>query len=203
MSSFGQDSTKCFEFGSSLLTVNSFTQNTYFAQDRSQFEFLNGIFFRYTKKRFAFRASTSYSDNYSEFKPPITWIDAGSGSIHNKDFRIGIGGQFSFIKKGWFYLFNDLSYRYLFSTGEYSGGITGDHNTFKRRSNGFESLTGFGFKIHVFKKIYISPEFGYNISVKFVTARTISPFEGKQTKYSYFDLLANSILKLHLTFKIN
>jgi hypothetical protein len=199
---FGQDSTKTFEIGSTLATINSFRNNTYFARDRAQFEFINGLFFRYSKKRHAFRALISFSDNYSEFRSPPIWSDAESGNVHNKDLRIGVGAQYSILKKNWLYIFTDISYRYLHSIGEYYGGITSAYDKFRRKSNGADLLPGLGFRLKVYKRVYLSPEIGLNGSFKFVNAINTSILNGQQIKFSYFDFFVNPIARIQLTFKL-
>lgn len=198
----GQDTIRRFEFGSTLVTINSFNTNYYFAPDRPSVEFINGVFFRYTKKRFGLRLHASYTDNSATFASPIGMADGASGDINNKDVRIGVGGQFSIIKrKEWFYTFLDLSYRNVFSTGHYYGGFGGANDRFSSTANGLDCFLGLGFKIKTIKNVYLSPEFGYYISNKFVSKTTTDMWWGQTSKFSYTETNINPVLKLHFTVK--
>ena len=191
----GQDTIKHFEFGSTFITVNSFNTNYHSAPDRPSIEFINGLFFRYTKKRLGLRLHASYTDNSTSYA-----TDTSSGDINNKDFRIGVGGQFSLLKrKEWLYTFLDLSYRNVFSTGHYVG-IGGANESFSKTANGFDGFLGLGFKIKTIRYVYLSPELGCLISGKFVNQTTTDYLE-QTSKSNNIDVNLSPILKLHLTVK--
>lgn len=197
----GQDTIKHFEFGSTLITINSFNTNYYFAPDRPSFEFINGLFFRYTKKRLGVRIHTSYTDNSTFYATPASWCDGSSGDINNKDFRIGAGGQFSLLKrKDWFYTFLDLSYRNVFSTGHFYGGIFGANESFSKTANGVDCFLGLGFKIKTIKCIYFSPEIGYFFATKSVNNITTN-YWGQISRFKYSESNLSPVIKLHLTVK--
>jgi hypothetical protein len=198
----GQDTIRRFEFGSTLVTVNSFNTNYNVAPDRPSVEFINGLFFRYTKKRLALRIHASYTENSNTFASPTGVADGASGDNNNKDIRIGIGGQFSIIKrKEWFYTFLDLSYRNVFSTGHYYGGFGGANDRFSSTANGLDCFFGLGFKIKTIKNVYLSPELGYYISNKFVSKTTTDMSWGQTSKSNSIDVHINPVLKLNLTVK--
>ena len=198
----GQDTIRRFEFGSTLVTVNSFNTNANVALDRPSVEFINGVFFRYTKKRLGLRIHASYTENSNTFSSPVGIADGVSGDNNNKDIRIGIGGQFSIIKhKEWFYTLLDLSYRNVFSTGHYYGGIGGANDRYSSTANGLDCFLGLGFKIKTIKNVYLSPEVGYFISNKFVNNTTTDMSWGQSTKYNYNVTDIHPALKLHLTVK--
>jgi hypothetical protein len=198
----GQDTIRRFEFGSTLATVNSFNTNYYFAPDRPSIEYLNGLFFRYTRNGFGLRLHASYTNNSISYAAPIGWSDNSSGDIKNKDIRIGFGGQISLLKhKEWFYTFLDLSYRNVFSTGHNYGGITVSNDEFSRRSNGFDTFFGLGFKIKTVRHVYLSPELGYYCSTKFVNQTTTPIYLGQSSKSNYTEVNLNPVIKLHLTLK--
>jgi hypothetical protein len=198
----GQDSIRRFEFGSTLVTINSFNTNYYVAPDRPSVEFINGVFFRFTKKRFALRLHASYTDNSSTFASPVGMADGASGDINNKDLRIGVGGQFSIIKRReWLYTFLDLSYRNVFSTGHIYGGFGGANDRFSSTANGLDCFLGLGFKIKTMKNVYVSPELGYYISNKFVSKTTTDMSWGQSSKNNYSVIDIAPVLKLHLTVK--
>ena len=198
----GQDTIRRFEFGSTLVTVNSFNTNYQVAPDRPSVEFINGLFFRYTKKRLGLRIHASYTENSNTFASPVGVADGASGDNNNKDIRIGIGGQFSIIKrKEWFYTFLDLSYRNVFSTGHYYGGFGGANDRFSSSANGLDCFLGLGFKIKTIKNVYLSPEMGYYISNKFVSKTTTDMSWGQTSKSNSIDVHVNPILKVNLTVK--
>ncbi len=199
--SSGQDTSKHFEFGSTLITINSFNTNYYFAPDRPSFEFINGLYFRYTKKRLGIRMHIIYTDNSTFYETPKSWSDGSSGDINNKDFRIGTGGQFSLLKcKDWFYSFLDLSYRNVFSTGHFYGGIFGANESFSKTANGVDCFLGLGFKLKTGKYIYLSPEIGYFFIKKFVNNTSIN-YWGQISKFKYSETSLSPVIKLHLTVK--
>lgn len=198
----GQDTIRRFEFGSTLVTVNSFNTNYNIAPDRPSLEFINGVFFRYTKKRLGLRIHASYTENSNTFASPVGVRDGASGDNNNKDIRIGIGGQFSILKhKEWFYSLLDLSYRNEFSTGHYYGGFGGANDRYSSTANGIDCFLGLGFKIKTIKNVYLSPEVGYFISNKFVNKTTTDMSWGQSTKYNYNETDIHPALKLHLTVK--
>ena len=168
--------------------------------DRPAFEFVNGVFFRYHKKRSAFRALLSYSDNTSNYTPPPNSADGITGSISNKDFRVGAGVQRWLLKsKNWLYAMADLSYRNVYSSGAYSGGIAGANNVFWRTGNGVDALLGIGFLIHPLPSLCLSPELGYFITHT-VNDRTEESFNtGHRWSYRYSETNLHPQLKLHLS----
>lgn len=194
-----QDSTRHFEFGSTLVTVNALNSTYYSAPDRPAFELMNGLFFRYTKNRLGLRALASYSDNSASYASPASVKDGTSGDIHNRDFRIGAGAQYALIKrKDWLYAFLDLSYRNVFSTGHQYGGFGGANQSFSSTANGVDGFTGLGFKLSIFKNVCLSPELGYYMSTKFVSRSSNDLYAGHSTDhYSQSDL--SPVAKLHLT----
>ncbi len=199
----GQDTIRRFEFGSTLITIKSFYNSNYSAQDRPPIEFINGLFFRYTKKRLGIRAHASYSENFSSYTAHPNCFNCESGDINNKDFRIGIGGQFSILKKKeWFYTFIDISYRNVFSTGSYSSVSTNANNLFSSTANGIDSFFGLGFKAKLLKSIYVSPELCYNIFYGIINSSTTSLTSGQTTKSNSLNGHLNPVAKLHLTIKL-
>ena len=202
----GQDTLRRYEFGSSILTVNSFNKNKYFASDRPNFEIANGLFFRYTKRRFGLRAQVSYSDYSSSEVFNYTFFLGPAGrDIHSKAVRFGIGAQFSILKhKDWFYTCFDISYRYLHSTGHTYGPWP---NEFSTKSNGTDGFLGLGCKIKLIKNFILSPEVGVNSSFQSVNKVTTSTdvylIGGGHPSYksSYLDLNLIPVLQIHLTAK--
>ena len=160
----GQDSTRHFEIGSTLITLKSNYgfHDLFFSKPTTKF--INGLFFRYTKKRFGIRVLASYSQNSLSYTSPPNVSEGVDGDINTKNFGIGVGGQFSLIKKKeCLYAFADFLYRNIFSKGHTSGGYFGGSDYVTSRTNGLDSFFGLGFKIKTFKRIYISPEVAYNV----------------------------------------
>lgn len=197
----GQDSIRRFEFGSTLMTINSFSNRYYFPPDRPSFEFINGLFFRYTKKRLGLRFQLSYTENSASFSGSSRDVRFQPGYINNKDFRLGGGGQFSLLKsKEWLYTFLDLTYRNVFSTGHYfSVGVEAEES-YSRTVNGFDCFLGLGFKIKALKHVYLSPEFSYFWSSNFIN-QTTNNYYGQPSKFNYSELNLDPVIKLHLTAK--
>jgi hypothetical protein len=198
-----QEAENCFEFGSTLFTVNSFGASDYYPLQRAPVEIMNGIFFRYSKNRIGFRAHSSYSENSSTYFPPPNTADRESGELSHKDFRIGGGIQYDLLKnKKWLYGFIDLSYRNVFSEGLKSGGFSGQTYKYYSTTNGMESFFGLGFKIKAIKNVYLSPELGYLLDYGFekTTSTSLnSSTYGKTTESTSNNVNLNAICKLHLT----
>jgi hypothetical protein len=196
-----QDSLRRFEFGSTLVTINSFSSEFYAAPDRPAAEYLNGLFFRYNINRIAFRAHASYSENAASYASSAGWSDGTSGDVINKDLRIGVGVQYSLLKrKEWLYTFFDLSYRNLYSTGHQYGGIWGANERYTSTANGFDIFAGFGLKIRTLKNVFLSPEMGYYSSAKIVNKSSTQLVSGKTSQGNYNEVNINApVLKLHLT----
>jgi hypothetical protein len=199
----GQDGTSRIEFGSTIATVNMYG----LGYMPPTYEFVNGLFFRCTKKRLGLRALVSYSDKTTSYtfptiEPPYFW----GRTINNKDWKVGIGGQFSILKqRDWLYTFLDMSYRNVFSTG-YEFGFSNE--TFSSTSNGFDCFAGIGVKLKMTKYFYLSPEIGYYSSTQLVNrttnlADTYNLSTGQllthKDSYSFTDV--NPVFKLHLCVK--
>ncbi len=181
-----QDSLKHYEFGSTLFTLNSSSSNGNFGANKATTEFINGLFFRYSYKRFGFRSQVSYSENSIFY-------------LSNKDFRIGVGVQYNLLKKkDWLYTYADILYRNVQTKGDYT-----DFNvsSYKRSSNGLDGFLGLGFKLKVAKNFYLSPELGYNVSYDRINITSSSVSPSNIYKASVNNLSFNPVLKLQLTLK--
>jgi hypothetical protein len=201
--SSGQDATKRFEFGSTLATVDMY--HLHYLPPTA--EFVNGLFFRCTRKRFGLRLHLSYSDKTTSYASTSVASPYFGGSSRNeKDLKVGIGGQYAILNsKEWLYSFLDVAYRNVFSNGFYFGGVS---ETFSSTSNGFDCFAGIGFKIKALKYFYLSPEIGYYSSTHFVKRTTtladtynLSTGQLVSNKNSYTFTDINPVLKLHLTVK--
>jgi hypothetical protein len=196
----GQDSLRRFELGSTLLTVNSLQTVHYYPPDRPVLELMNGLFFRYTKKRLALRLHAGYSEITLAFDSPLQSSGNEKGSVSNKDLRLGVGGQLSLLRrKEFLYVFLDASYRNVFSTGYYFWGLSGAPDTFSRTANGFDCFAGLGFKIKTFRYVFVSPELGYFCASRFISQTNpgVRGSDGFSFRYSETDLYPAA--KLHLT----
>ncbi len=123
----GQDTLRKYEFGTTLVTFNlDENQQFRFFEDRPKHEFLNGIFFRYSKNSLGIRSTLSYATNFSSFGLPGQQYSSGSGTLLTKDLRVGCGGQFTFLKKVLnLYMLSDFAYGLVISKGNISGGVSG------------------------------------------------------------------------------
>lgn len=195
-----QDKVKRFEFGPTLVTINSLSKIYYSGSDRQSVEISNGLIFKYFKKRMAFRSLISYNECYLKYYAPTGCVDCTSGETNNKDFRFGIGIQYDLLKtKQWLYGFTDVSYRNVFSSGFVHGGLAGYNNSFSSSTNGLDGIIGFGLKLKLFDDIFILPEFGYNTFFGSVNYSTTHLIHGQNSKSNYSQVNANPIAKLHLT----
>ncbi len=159
-------------------------------------------FFKYLKNRSAFRSLLSYNECHLKYYAPTGCIDCTSGESNNKDFRFGLGFQSNLLRtKEWLYGFADLSYRNVFSSGFFHGGIAGYDNSFSSSTNGLDGIIGFGLKLKLFEDIFILPELGYNTFFGSVNFKTTHLIRGETSKYSYSQANANPIAKLHLTIR--
>ena len=198
--SHGQDTISKIELGSTLVTVNNFSDDHFYYRDRPAVEYLNGLFFRYTYKRISFRVLMSYSENYYSYSDPPSTRDGSSGDASNKDVRLGIGGQFSVFKKNsLLYPFIDASYRNIFSTGHYYGGFGGANDERTSTTEGLLLNIGIGSKIKIYKSIYLSPEIAYSYFNGLRKETSTYVPNGSTIKYSSQTVYWSPLIKLHLT----
>jgi len=195
-----QDKVKRFEFGPTLLTINSLNKTYYSGADRQAAEISNGLLFKYFKNRYAIRALLSYNECHLKYYAPTGCIDCTSGETNNKDLRIGLGLQYNLIKKKeWLYAFSDVYYRNVFSSGFVYGGFAGYNNSFAASTNGMDGIIGLGLKLKLFEDIFILPELAYNTFLGNVHYNTTHLIFGDTKKYTYSQINTNPIAKLHLT----
>ena len=197
-----QDSIKKrFELGVTLATFNSFNHSIYHSENRLPFEFCNGLFFRYSMNRFALRAQASYYQNKYSFNS-FGIADGISGNGDNHSFRIGIGGQYNLLKKkDWLYAFADLNYRNISSAGTTFGGFSGGTENFTAKSNGIDTYFGLGFKLKVFKSVYLSPELFNNFYIGATNKAGTDANSGVISKSMMYNVSVNPGIRVHLTVK--
>lgn len=195
-----QDSLKHFEFGATFMTLNS-RHNPLFFTSRAPVEITDGLFFRYTKNRFGFRSQVHYSKNSSYDHRQKSLTDIIAIGYTNKNFEIGVGGQYSLLKKkDWLYTFVDLSYRNQFSVG-YRYDSNGGINNFTNSMNGLNTSVGLGFKIKTFNNLYLSSELGYDSFYGNRKYSNTNMSTGATYKYNGIGKDLSPFLKLHLTYK--
>src|SRR5436190_20393127 len=99
-----QDSLRRYEFGSTLISGTSFSDRYSWMPDRPPYHILNGVFFRYSKGRVAFRLLSGYTEMRTDFTAPPELNDAMSGTVNNKEFAFGAGAQWTLMRtKKWLY----------------------------------------------------------------------------------------------------
>jgi hypothetical protein len=189
-----------FELGSTLLTINNV--HGFNAQAPSQVQAINGLFFRYNKQRSAFRFQASYSESFQKYTPNLVWIDALGGNIFSKDFGFGAGVQRTVLKqRDWLYIFADLSYRNIFSTGSrlYSNGPAFQSN-YSLSTNALEATVGVGLKFKLADRILLSTECGYSLRQGWTKYRETNAFTGIHSNYKFRGSSVNPLqVKVHLT----
>ena len=199
----GQDTLRKYEFGTTVMTLNLYNQNFRLFEDRPRQEILNGIFFRYSRNRAGIRATLSYVTNFSSFGQSGQPYSSGAGTLMTKDFRAGCGGQFTFLKKVFnLYVLSDFAYRLVISEGNISGGVSGINDNYTATTHGVDTHFGLGFRIKLFRIIYISPEFSYNVAYGRVIRRSESVTSKNVYKSSYTDGNANPVIRLHFSIAI-
>jgi hypothetical protein len=187
---FSQNSKGTFELGSTLFTSNGFNENSddFYTPDRPLLEYANGIFFRYNLDRFSFRSHASYTNNLKPY-------------LRSNDFRIGIGGQYSFLKKQkWLYSFLDLSYRNVYERDELKFSGSWDNTEKISNSHGLDAVAGLGAKIKIYRGISLSPELGYSCSAKFSKANYFSTINTYSWETHETSANLNPVAKVHLTY---
>ena len=200
----GQESAGSYELGSSLMTA-SFLDYEHSVSGSPTFEFVNGLFFRYTKGKLGFRAHVNYSEPSSKVTYPAAYRPVPFNQyINSKDFRIGAGTQYSILKnKEWLYSYLDVSYRNIYKSGHSDGEMA---LRYYSTSNGFDCSLGLGFKIKLFKSVYLSPEVGCYSSTRFVKETTFFVYEyyvAPPFPYvsTYAQTFVKPVIKLPLTVK--
>ncbi len=199
-----QDSLKHYEFGATIATVNSFNKGTdYYGTNKPNYELMNGLFFRYTYKRFGFRSEISFSENSKFYNFPIYQSNRVGSYANNKDFRIGIGGQYTLLKKkDWLYTYGDIFYRDVRTKGNiFYNSLGSDDIKYSGSTKGIEGCMGLGLKLKISKNFYLSPEAGYISGYNFAKSSytPISTGETTNSKANFFNV--NPVLKLRLTVK--
>lgn len=193
-----QDTIRRFEFGSQVINLNSFQKSYYYMPDRPGREYFNGLFFRYTTHKNAFRCLAGYSEYTLMYQSPEGVSDAWSGNKTSKDFRIAIGIQRRCLKASeLLYAIMDIGYRNVYAQGHNYGGIFGLNEKFTMSLNGIDGFIGLGLKVYLLKRIVIAPEMGYFNSLNFIN-KTAYPVFGKAAQYKFTEFNLQPILKVQL-----
>jgi hypothetical protein len=191
-----QDSLMRFEYGSQVISLNSFQKNYNYMPDRPGKEFFNALFFRITKHQNAFRCWAGYSEYTIMYQSPDGVSDAWSGNKTSKDFRIAIGVQRRCLKSSeLLYTIIDMGYRNVFEQGHHYGGIFGLNEKFTISSNGIEGFMGFGLKVKILKRITLSPEMGFFNSLSYKN-KTTYPVFGPSAHFNYTEYNAQPLFKV-------
>jgi hypothetical protein len=196
-----QDTIKHYELGPTIIGMQaSSNYYGYFVEQHYPLQIMNGLFFRCVKNRIGFRAQLDYSKGHDSYIPGDGCSDCQSVYSDTKDFRIGAGVQFSVInEKDWLYTFTDLSYRKLLVDASVSGGISGGTYSFTSKQKGAETALGMGFRLKIFKSVYLSPELSYIIFYNSREYRETYPTYATPNKTTVMQ--QNIFAKLHLTVK--
>ncbi|MES2514829.1 MAG: hypothetical protein V4580_11825 [Bacteroidota bacterium] len=150
------DNPRPFEFGYTFLTVNSNLNLLYTQPGEPIFEFLNGVLARYKYQNLSlrFHASYLYKKTKQDFMMYSTQ-DFGEATL--KDYKIGTGLQYSFVKKrDYFYAFLDVNYHKRVTTASINNILLPYQTNLVSKLNGFDLIPGIGSKIKLVK-IYMLP----------------------------------------------
>jgi hypothetical protein len=195
-----QDSLRRYEFGSTLVSGTSFSNRYSWMPDRPPYHVLDGIFFRYTKGRLAFRLLAGYTERRTDFTAPAEVKDAMSGTVNNKEFAFGAGSQWTLMRtKKWLYAYADIFYRNVFATGVRSGGITGDVVMVSRSINSIAPDFGIGFRLAIVKNLILSPEIGYDVGYSMISQNATSINTGLHTHSDLQNFDLSGMVRVHLT----
>jgi hypothetical protein len=133
--------------------------NSYYLSEPPKVNYLNGIFYRYTKGRMAYRGKFEYLNFSNEFKADATCKECMQGSATNKRFEISVGAQFAlFERKSFPYLFGDVFYYGSKETGQMEAGFFPRTINFKNTTYTGGIDVGCGYKIKVLKWLFLNPE---------------------------------------------
>lgn len=184
------------ELGASLFTLNSIDK--FDAVGTPQMEYINGLFFRYSLKRVAFRVQISFAKNdYPNYFETTT-----TENFYRQDFKTSIGLQYNLLKKrSILYTFFDGGYRAIkehnisFSDVGFSTHLT----TVKQ--SGFSSYLGLGSKFTFFRTICLSPEVAVNFYIPTVLSSYENPYTQINNLSEGVELKTLAFFKLHLTVK--
>lgn len=192
-----------FEVGPTAVSLNPLLNNFYFNR-RPQFEYLNGLFFRYNDGRFGYRAALNYAVYSQLFVPQksATFYGRAGEMPDTRNFDAGFGIQYTLFKRmSQLYAFFDVTYDHICS----SGGFWGDEPpsyTVITKVNGFNNYYGLGIRLTLLNRIRISPELSYCLVVasmksQFTSLNSQEVFSvsSRLDKYS-----ANPVIKLHLSY---
>lgn len=194
------------ELGATLFIVNAMNEYDNFGIPRV--EYINGLFYRHSFKRFGIRALLGYSRNNSylttlfPFNDPYADVLGIYVKMDKHDIKYNIGFQYYLTrKKQWLYSFLDIGYRSIKASGVslFNNGSVENYDI-KSKISGIDGNIGLGFKLTLFKSICLSPEIGvyvYNAYTKNTYSKTNTNFTTKENTF-----LLEAMAKLHLTVKI-
>ncbi len=156
---------KPYEIAYTFFGMNLKNELMFSNSNEPTFEFLNGILVRYKFNRFSLRLNASLSKIHNVKEYPSNCIDCSYGNAESKNYKIGIGGQFTPLKKKeLIYSYFDLSYK-----SRKENGVIVDvkdtsftFNNYHTKTNGLDFILGIGTKVKIYKNFYFTGEIGYN-----------------------------------------
>src|SRR5690349_2184948 len=83
-------------------------------------QFLDGIFYRVSKNRLAIRLALDLTwDERVSLRESVIFMGRTPRFSRSKDIKISLGGQYNLLnEKKWIYVFTELYYRNIYSSGE-------------------------------------------------------------------------------------
>lgn len=201
-----QNPMKKFDFGATVVTVNSPIAGVKnLQQNKPHIEYLNAIFFRYSNERVGLRTFCSYTQYQTTSTGTSTFatlLDGWGGRLDFKDFKVGLGAQYTLFKKNdWLYTFFDMAYSNVYWSGTVLGDVPSQQNSYSATINGFVSYFGVGTKIKVLKVLSVSPEMSFSI-FRGQEKNNITDLLSGQTTHDQLNLASSQpLLKLHVTYR--
>jgi hypothetical protein len=129
-------------------------------------QFFDGFLYRVSKNRFALRLGLDIPWNKeASLRESVIFVGTTPRFSKSTDIKISLGGQYNLFKdKKWLYIFTDLYYRNIYSSGKLVDGYDRPFARYSRNddftvTNSRMGLSsGLGFKIKIFNHFHISPE---------------------------------------------
>jgi hypothetical protein len=193
---------KPYEVGYMMIGLNSNDSFYFVSSGEPNFEYLNGILARYRYQKISIRFHASYIARKTQ---RTYYLNSTQDFGHSlaKDYKIGTGLQYSFLKKqDYIYLFFDVSYHKRVTTADFNNSQTTYQINLVSKLNGINAIQGIGSKIKLIRNLYVSFEAGYNytylIGKNKYNSYSFDAPEKVNATLAYYNLFAK--LYLSLTF---
>jgi hypothetical protein len=165
------------EVGLKVVSGRILTRAYHSIINRPSFQFIDGLFYRISKKHMALRLALDlpWNQRNSLYESTI-FTTSRPYILKSRDINIAIGGQYDLLKeKKWLYVFTEVYYRNINTSGE----LVDNHleqivnpslnNKFSVSNKRIGLNSGIGFKMKVLDHLFISPELFYDLYYSYTT----------------------------------